>query len=154
MALRISVLCIGRPDGRYQPAVDELVRMTGAWAVMEVRHLRPTAATDGSPAALRHEADRLRAALPERSYAVALSPEGRTRDTPGFARWLGERGRDGRPLVFLVGGAWGLDRELKAECAEVVSLSSLTMSHGVALVVLVEQVYRALTILVGHPYHK
>lgn len=154
MGLRVSVLCVGRSDGLYEAPIRDLEAMIRVWATLEIRHVRPPGAQDGSPGALGREADLLRRALPERAWTVALTPEGRQLDTPGFARWLDTRARAALPVAFLIGGAWGLDPLLKKECRETLSLSRLTLSHRVALLTLVEQVYRALTILNGHPYHK
>ncbi|MBD3239812.1 MAG: 23S rRNA (pseudouridine(1915)-N(3))-methyltransferase RlmH, partial [Chitinivibrionales bacterium] len=75
-------------------------------------------------------------------------------DSRGFAAWLDKRRRERMPTVFMIGGAYGLDPALVAESNEALSLSTLTFSHDIALVVLLEQIYRAFTILYGHPYHK
>ena len=154
VALRLHIHCIGRPDELYTPPIETLVTMIGAYATLNVRHVRPPGAQDGSPLALAREADALRRSWPNRAYAVALSAEGKRHDTETFARWLDRRRQEDRPVLFLVGGAYGLDAGLKSACREVMSLSSLTLSHRVALLVLVEQVYRGLTILNGHPYNK
>ena len=62
--------------------------------------------------------------------------------------------QEGGPVVFLIGGADGLDAALKKTCAAQLRLSSLTLPHGLARVLLAEQIYRALSIIGGHPYHR
>ena len=62
--------------------------------------------------------------------------------------------QDGKDIVLLIGGADGLDPELKKEAQSMMRLSSMTLPHAMARVILVEQLYRAWTILQGHPYHR
>src|SRR5688572_28722898 len=87
---------------------------------------------------------RLRAALPAKSRLVALDERGRDLDTRGFSKLLSQ------DTVFLIGGPDGLDEDLKKGAALVVRLSSLTLPHALAQVVLLEQLYRAATFLTGH----
>jgi 23S rRNA (pseudouridine1915-N3)-methyltransferase len=101
------------------------------------------------------EAQIVRARIPAKSCIVALSEEGKS---PGpshsFARWLAVKQQQSRSLVFIIGGAYGIAPSLKQAAHEVISLSPLTLSHALAQLVLLEQIYRAFTILKGHPYHK
>jgi 23S rRNA (pseudouridine1915-N3)-methyltransferase len=95
------------------------------------------------------------ARIPGKSCLVALSEEGKgPGSSHSFAHWLSLKQQQSRPLVFVVGGAFGIAGSLKQAAHEVVSLSPLTLSHGLAQLVLLEQIYRAFTILKGHPYHK
>ncbi len=87
-----------------------------------------------------------------RARLVALDPAGRAMDSAAFARWLERLQNSGpRDLVFLVGGAEGLPEEVRRG-TELISLSKLTMPHELARVVLLEQIYRAFTILRNFPY--
>ena len=88
------------------------------------------------------------------SYTVALSEEGTLFDSKSFARWLGRHASAGVELVFTIGGAHGLADSLKKKCREIISLSPMTFPHRLCYVMLMEQVYRAYTILKRHPYHK
>jgi 23S rRNA (pseudouridine1915-N3)-methyltransferase len=99
------------------------------------------------------EGDRLRAQIPPKAYTVALDPRGKEYTTEEFAAWLAKREEDGRPLVFLIGGHLGLDEATLAAAHEKLALSRLTLTHELARLVLLEQLYRAKTILTGHPYH-
>ena len=78
-----------------------------------------------------------------------LDPAGRSFDSPGFARWLERRSRG---LILAIGGADGFGPRAQAAAAGTLSLSALTLSHELARVVALEQVYRALAILTHHPY--
>jgi 23S rRNA (pseudouridine1915-N3)-methyltransferase len=103
---------------------------------------------------LAAEETRIRAVLPARCRCVALDERGRTLTTQELATnlesWLG----GGEDLAFLIGGPDGLAPELKRSAALIMRLSSFTLPHGLARVVLSEQLYRALSILDHHPYHR
>jgi 23S rRNA (pseudouridine1915-N3)-methyltransferase len=131
------------------------MRMTARYERVDIRSLKSPVTGSADAAQVRsREADALRAAWPKRPYPVALSEEGRLMDSRSFARWLGARRQEATEVVFCIGGAYGLDPGFKRECREVLSLSSLTFAHRLVPLVLAEQIYRASTILAGHPYHK
>ena len=91
---------------------------------------------------------RLRAALPKGARIVALDERGRDFTTAQFAALLGTE------TAFLIGGADGLDESIKKEASLLLRLSSLTLPHALAQVVLLEQLYRAASLRCGHPYHR
>jgi len=109
----------------------------------------------GAPAALkRREGEALLAALPSDAFAVALDRAGAAVDSMALAkaveRWLGT----GRPVCFLIGGAEGLDATVLGRADHVLSLGAMTWPHMLARVMLAEQLYRARSIVSGHPYHR
>jgi len=81
---------------------------------------------------------------------IALHPEGREPDSMAFAEILGEHGK----IAFFIGGAYGFAEEFLQMCDMRLSLSRLTLSHKVAKAVLLEQIFRGLSLLHNHPYHK
>jgi len=89
-----------------------------------------------------------RLALPKHSHVVALDERGKDLTTKQFVGLLQ------RETVFVIGGPDGLDDKIKNEAAMLLRLSSLTLPHALAQVVLLEQIYRAATMLTGHPYHR
>ena len=99
------------------------------------------------------EGERLRAAIPPKTCVVALDPQGREFTTAEFAAWLTIREQDARPLTFLIGGHLGLDAATLTQAQERLALSRLTLTHELSRLVLLEQLYRAMTIKAGHPYH-
>jgi 23S rRNA (pseudouridine1915-N3)-methyltransferase len=99
-------------------------------------------------------AERMPAAIGARDYVVALEVTGRAMTTPELARWLAERRAGGRNLAFLIGGPDGLDPALAARADFRWSLSPLTFPHALVRVMVVEQLYRAQSLLQGHPYHR
>jgi 23S rRNA (pseudouridine1915-N3)-methyltransferase len=91
---------------------------------------------------------RLRAALPRGARLVALDERGRDRTTRQFAELLKSE------TAFVIGGPEGLDASIKADAALLLRLSAMTLPHALAQVMLLEQLYRAATLLTGHPYHR
>ena len=87
-------------------------------------------------------------------YVVALDERGRTRTSIELSQWLGKRLQEGRDLCFLVGGADGFAPPVLQRADERWSLSALTLPHALVRVVFAEQIYRAVTLLDGHPYHR
>jgi 23S rRNA (pseudouridine1915-N3)-methyltransferase len=103
---------------------------------------------------LAREAERMRKALREGDYVVALEVQGRAMTTPELARWLAARLASGRDLALLVGGPEGLDAGLSATADFRWSLSPLTWPHALVRILVAEQLYRAHSLLQGHPYHR
>ena len=103
---------------------------------------------------LAKEAERMQAAIDSRDFVVALEVAGRSMTTPELARWLEARRGDGRDLALLIGGPDGLDAALSSRADFRWSLSPLTWPHGLVRVMVAEQLYRAQTLLQGHPYHR
>ena len=100
------------------------------------------------------EGTRLLAAVPDGGSLIALDERGKTISTQGLAVLLAEWMRDASHPVFAIGGADGLSDEVKARASKLISLSALTLPHGLVRVILAEQLYRAWTILARHPYHR
>jgi len=103
---------------------------------------------------LAREAGRMRAAIGAGDHVVALEVAGRAMTTPQLAQWLAARMAGGKDLALLVGGPDGLDAGLSARADFRWSLSPLTWPHGLVRVMVAEQLYRAHSLLQGHPYHR
>jgi 23S rRNA (pseudouridine1915-N3)-methyltransferase len=104
-------------------------------------------------AIVREGADML-AELGRDDYVVALEVAGKAMTTERLSEWLAERMRDGRSLAFLIGGPDGLSTQCRERADQSWSLSTLTLPHGLVRVVVAEQIYRAMSLLAGHPYHR
>ena len=143
--MRIRLVMIGktRPQA-LRALLDEYVRRIRHYTELEVSELR-----DRSPAALR------KVKIDPGTLTALVDAGGQQFSSQRFAAWLGElRDRGTREIIFLCGDAEGFPNELRARAQQKISLSALTMQHELARVVLVEQIYRALAILAGHPYAK
>ena len=102
----------------------------------------------------RREAVSLLAAVPATAFVVVLDGGGVCPGSDGFAQVLGRWMMAGRSPSFVIGGAEGLDATVLARADHVLSLGSMTWPHLLVRALLVEQLYRAQCILVGHPYHR
>lgn len=100
------------------------------------------------------EAQRLRAALPTHCRTVALDEHGIELTTQNLAQRLQRWMLQGGDTAFLIGGPDGLDPEIKRDAAEQVRLSGLTLPHAMVRVMLAEALYRAASVIRGHPYHR
>ena len=120
-------------------------------AVIEVAQSKATTAT----ARIRAEAEALLAKVPASHRLVALDRQGEALSSEAFAGLLAKL-RDGgtEGVVFVIGGADGLSTEVSAKAVKTISFGPMTLTHGLARIVLAEQIYRAATILAGHPYHR
>jgi 23S rRNA (pseudouridine1915-N3)-methyltransferase len=103
---------------------------------------------------IQEEGERLIAAIPTRSHVIAMDAGGKEWSTVQLADQLGQWLGGGRDIALLVGGPDGLSEECKALAESLWSLSKLTLPHPMVRVVIAEQLYRAWTILQGHPYHR
>ena len=104
--------------------------------------------------AIAREGENMLAALGREDYVVALEVTAKSMTTEQVSAWLAERLRDARPLVLLIGGPDGLADACLARANQRWSLSPLTLPHALVRVVLAEQIYRAMSMLAGHPYHR
>ena len=93
-------------------------------------------------------------ALQPGDYLVLLDEHGEERRSIDFARWMEKRiSASPRRLAFMVGGAYGFSQAVHEKANEEISLSRMTLSHQMVRLLFVEQIYRAMTILRGEPYH-
>jgi 23S rRNA (pseudouridine1915-N3)-methyltransferase len=143
--MKIRLVMLGKTRREETRALlNDYVARIRHYGEIEISELR-----DASPTALR------KLKLDSSATLVLLDAAGKQLTSQQFARWLGDlRDRGTRELVFLCGDAEGFPDELRARAKQKISLSTLTMPHEFARVVLAEQIYRAFAILAGHPYPK
>jgi 23S rRNA (pseudouridine1915-N3)-methyltransferase len=154
--MKIAIVAVGQrqPAWADQAVADYLERLPSDFSVTlkevraEPRSRLPVARL------LAAEAERLRAALPAGCALVALDERGQDWTTAQLAQAIGRWRDGGEPVAFAIGGADGLDPQFKREARSLLRLSSLTLPHALARVLLAEQLYRAWSILAGHPYHR
>jgi 23S rRNA (pseudouridine1915-N3)-methyltransferase len=142
--MRIRLIAAGNRLPAWMDAgVEEYARRFGRGLKFELIELP-----------LAREAERMRSAIADGDYVVALEVGGRAMSTPELAQWLSSRMAGGRNLALLVGGPDGLDAGLSSRADFRWSLSPLTWPHGLVRVMVAEQLYRAHSLLLGHPYHR
>lgn len=151
-----KVAAVGKPRDPHLAALTAKYEERGRryWDLL-VQELKG-AGTSGSSAEIvrRKESDRLRAAVPPGSLIVVCDEKGKEFDSTQLAAWMTRERDRSSTVVFLIGGAFGIDDELKKEAHLRLALSRLTLPHELARLLLAEQLYRAGTIMRGEPYHK
>lgn len=155
--MRLVVIAVGeRMPEWVEQAVDDYARRMPRALRLEIKTIRPAPRTEGYtvPQLLRDEAVRINAAIPRDARIIALDEHGRALTSTALAGALDQWMQGGVDVAFLIGGADGLDSALKGRAQLVLQLSGFTLPHGLARVVLVEQLYRAAMILANHPYHR
>jgi len=159
--MRLMILAVGRlkqgPEKdlaeRYRTRFDDVGRRLG-FRGLTIHELAESRARD--PAArISEEAAALGANLPEKAVIVALDERGDQVDSASFARSLARwRDEGAEETIFLIGGADGLSPELRRKAKLRLAFGAATWPHQLVRVMLLEQIYRAATILTGHPYHR
>jgi 23S rRNA (pseudouridine1915-N3)-methyltransferase len=151
----VHVLATGRlPSAALRAACDEYAERFGRFGRLTLREVRAGPAHASPSERRRAEGERLLAAVPRGARTVALSRSGEAETSDGLARRLQAWRMAATDVAFLIGGAYGLSPQVLARCDARISLSALTLPHEIARLVLLEQLYRAATMLQGTPYHK
>ncbi len=154
--LQITILMVGKTrEGFIREGLEFYQKRLKPLMQLSLVSVREEKEAGGlTPALIKaKEGERLLAQAPPKSYLAALDSKGKEFTTEEFTAWLSQRAEQSRPLAFLIGGHWGLSEEVLAAADEHLSLSRLTLTHELARLILLEQLYRALTIKMGHPYH-
>jgi 23S rRNA (pseudouridine1915-N3)-methyltransferase len=159
--MRLVVISVGRlkqgPERelaeRYRDRFDDIGRKLG-FRGLEMHEIPESRARDAT-ARIAQEAAAISDLIPEKSVLVTLDEHGTSIDSATFARHLG-RWRDDSVAnnVFVIGGADGLSPDLRRKSKLTVAFGAATWPHQMVRVMLLEQIYRAATILAGHPYHR
>jgi|SRR5207244_6116902 len=159
--MRIIVAAVGRLkrgseselSERYRERAAQTGRKLGLRDV-EIIEVRESRAADADKR-MREESIALASIIPQGAAVVLLDSHGESLDSAGFASQLAKWRANGRAaVVFLIGGADGLAPSLREKAELRLSFGSATWPHQLVRVMLLEQLYRAMTILTGHPYHR
>jgi 23S rRNA (pseudouridine1915-N3)-methyltransferase len=154
--MRFTVVSVGKPrDAALAAAIRDYEERASRYWPLGHAEVREEPSRARTPDEVRtREGARLRAAIPKGSSVWLCDAAGKRHTSEEFAKWMQRAREHARDVAFIIGGAFGLDAELKAKSAGAISLSSLTFPHELARLVLAEQMYRAGTIIRGEPYHK
>jgi 23S rRNA (pseudouridine1915-N3)-methyltransferase len=159
--MRLVVISIGRlkqgPERelaeRYRARFDDIGRKLG-FRRLDIHEIPESRARDAATR-ISEEAAAISAAIPEKSVLVALDERGENIDSAAFAGHLGRwRDQSVANTIFVIGGADGLSPDLRRKAKLGLAFGAATWPHQMVRVMLLEQLYRAATILAGHPYHR
>lgn len=154
--MRLRIVALGqRMPPWVTDAVTDYAKRLPRETAFELVELKPAARDRGRTVAqmLSEEARAITAACLG-ATVVALDERGAAWTTRELADRLARWREDGRDVAFVIGSADGLDASVKTAASAVVALSAMTLPHGLVRVVLAEQLYRAASLLAGHPYHR
>lgn len=154
--MRITVVAVGlrQPAWADEAVRDYLARFPRDFTV-SVKEVKAETRSGQTPAKLMTaEAERIEKAIPAGDIVVALDEHGRDLTTMDFAQKIQGWQNEGAGVTFIIGGADGLDPRIKKEARLMMRISSMTLPHAFARVLLCEQIYRAWSILHNHPYHR
>ncbi len=155
--MKLTVICVGKTRERFvREGIAKYVRYIKPYAEIEIKELKEEKIQDlkDAPLIRKREADKILAAAPARGFLAALDERGDEFTSHEFARFMNDRLEAGfREMAFVIGGAMGLDESIAERADRVIALSRWTLTHEMARLVLLEQLYRAFTIIKGKKYH-
>jgi 23S rRNA (pseudouridine1915-N3)-methyltransferase len=159
---KIKVIAVGKIKEPYWLAgISEYKKRLAPYARIEFTEVKEEGGSSLNQHAsliaesLAREGEALRRKIAPGEYIIALDRKGTAMSSEGFAKRLASLGEQGNPrITFLIGGSMGLDPRLIQEAHLILSFSALTFPHQLFRLLLMEQVYRAFSIMQGHPYHK
>ncbi len=154
--MKLSLICVGRLSLTYlRDGVKDYGGRLQRYLPLRMLELKEEKAARVEPAYLRErESRRILEKVPDGAWVIALDEHGRSFTSEGVAELLGKHMlQSTAELVFIIGGAYGLNDAVRQRANLLWSLSSLTLTHQMARLLLLEQLYRGLTILRNEPYH-
>ena len=155
MSARLRLLAVGtRMPGWVQEGFEDYRKRLPRDCALELREIALARRGADVARGVRDEGEALLAALDDDEFVVALEVGGRMLSTPDLATRLGSWRDEGQRVAFLVGGPEGLAEACRVRAREQWSLSRLTLPHPLVRILLAEQLYRAWSLLAGHPYHR
>jgi 23S rRNA (pseudouridine1915-N3)-methyltransferase len=151
--LKIKVLLVGKSrDAWVKEAIAEYAGRIKHYAPLDVCEVRDEKGAEAEEMR-RRECERLEKQIPAAAVLVLLDERGEQMDSPGLATFIGKQRDNGTgEMVFVIGGAYGFSEEFRRR-GRLLALSKMTFTHQMVRVFLLEQVYRAFTILNNEPYH-
>lgn len=154
--MKIQLLSIGRPrDQSLATAIREYEARAARYWPLEVAEVREEPGRALAPDEVRRrEGERLLERCSPSAHVVACDERGTLMDSRRFASFLQEARERAQDLAFVIGGAHGLHEQVRSRARTTLAFCSWTLPHELARLVLVEQIYRAGTIVRGEPYHK
>ena len=157
--MKLQIIAVGRlREAYFEAGVAEY--LTRIQRVLPIEQIEVPSGTGEESngrgeGALTKEGERLIRQVKPGTKIVTLESSGKQYTSEKFSDWLqSEMNASTNRIAFLIGGAWGLDSRLTSAASLRLSLSRMTLPHELARLILVEQIYRALMIWKGHPYHK
>ncbi len=152
MAFRLFAIGKRMPSWVEQGVADYQKRLPSHWR-FEIREFAQAKAANAEKG-MQQEAGALLDATPDKAHVIALDNLGEQWSTPTLSKQLENWQAQGKPIIFYIGGPDGLHKSCRERSNQMWSLSALTYPHPLVRIVLLEQLYRAHSLLINHPYHR
>ena len=156
-AVKLRLICVGKLSESYlrDGAEDFSTRITRylPFTILELKEEK--GGKKQEPQFIRErEGERILSKIPAESFVIALDEKGKRLGSEELAEFLGRHMvQSTQEMVFIIGGAYGLSNQVRQRANEILSLSPMTFTHQMARLILLEQIYRGMTILRNEPYH-
>jgi len=154
--MHVLIVAVGQkiPSWIQEGIHDFAKRMPPEWR-FEIKAIKtPLRGSQSVDQLMSLERSRLESLIPKGAWTVALDERGEAWTTHQFAERFQQWQGQGRDIVFLIGGPDGIQSEWRQQCDVRMRLSHMTLPHAMARLLLVEQIYRAWSVLTQHPYHR
>jgi 23S rRNA (pseudouridine1915-N3)-methyltransferase len=155
--MRLVAICMGKTRERFvQEGIAKYLRYLKPYTAVEIKELKEEKILDlrDAPAIRKRESEKIFKATAPGAYLAALDERGYEFTSHEFAGYLNGLIESGvRDMAFVIGGAMGLDESVAGRANKVIAMSRWTLTHEMARLVLLEQIYRAFTIIKGKTYH-
>ena len=157
--IKVQIICVGKiKEQDFFEAIKEYEKRLSAFCELETAVIKPEKLPDNPgdaeiSAALKAEAAAILAKVPKNTAVYPLCIEGKRFSSEGFSKEIQNRVDEGKNICFIIGGSHGLDKSIE-NAGSGISFSDMTFPHRLFRVMLLEQVYRAFTIIAGKKYHK
>jgi len=155
--MNITLLAIGTKMPQWvEHGYEEYAKRLGRDYTLTLKALNSPrrSKSEDSATVCQKEGELLLASLPKAAYTIALDENGKLQSTRSVANKMQQLSESSQSLALLIGGADGLSDQVRQQSDEVWSLSKLTFPHAMVRVIVAEQIYRAVSLLHNHPYHR
>ena len=150
--MKIHVISVGKPSKNFVNIINFYKDKCSKYHKILLHHTKDVKIKDKQKKIQKEEESILN--IVKNGLLCALDEKGVNFDTPAFSKFINKKINAARDIYFIIGGAYGLSEHIKNNADIKIRLSDMVMQHDIALTVLLEQIYRSLTILKGIPYHK
>lgn len=149
--MKIQIISVGKIDGSMSTIFNHYTKMT-SWNIKNTE-ISYSKKFSGNQSKI-YESKIIKEKITKNSFVISLDPLGKKIDSFAFSKIFQKNMINSKNVDFIIGGAFGLEKSILDISDSIISLSDMTFPHQLAKIILIEQIYRAETILNNHPYHK
>ncbi|MDB4983997.1 MAG: rRNA ((1915)-N(3))-methyltransferase RlmH [Patescibacteria group bacterium] len=151
--MTLTILAIGKKKSEYDPMIQEYKKRIVAPFSLELEILEPLGIDNTEQCRIK-ESEKLLSKIKKGDFVVALDERGREYSTAEFSKLIESKLNESfKRMVFVIGGAYGLDENFKSQANQIIKLGAMTMPHELARLVIAEQLYRVTNLISGGKYH-